>query len=507
MAKNSINTGASLRPQDKIKHVFVLMLENRSFDHMFANSGISGIVKATSANSNLYQGSPIAFNGNAPDQMKADPFHEFDDVVEQLCGTGTKYKSGKPYPARNQSGFADNYATAFKKTAPTRAEVATIMAGIDTPRQAPAMYQLAKQFALCDRWCSSLPGPTWPNRFFVHGASSAGLDHSPGLGSIVKWETWSGFKYPKGSVYDALGKKNCRFYQDASGPLSGRLPQVSALKGVSFFDVHDLTQFTKDLAGDYPYKYTFIEPAYGDVIGNSYRGGSSQHPMDGLEKGDQLVASVYKAIRNSPHWENSLLIVTYDEHGGFYDSVPPIAAQPPGDNPGQGLSKFGFDFSVYGVRVPAIVVSPWIKRGKIDPTLYDHSSVIKTLGKLFGFNALTDRDRLANDVLWLLQPTLRTDCPLTVGPAPGATAAALAGPKPKARPLAVAADAPVEDGTNLQAFLYLMRKAQQDSQIAVAPEVAAAMAAPMPETKGVAKSHLNSVMPSLLAERRARQSG
>lgn len=170
-----------------------------------------------------------------------------------------------------------------------------------------------------------------------------------------------------------------------------------------------------DLAAGYTARYTFIEPGYGNIVDGTYENGTSQHPMDGLAGGDQLAARVYNAIRNSPLWERSLLVILYDEHGGFYDSVKPGAAPPPNDGAAATLNANGFGFDVYGVRVPAIVVSPWVARGHVDHTVYDHSSVPATVERLFGLQPLTDRDRNANDLLSLITSTCRADCPPRIG--------------------------------------------------------------------------------------------
>ncbi|KUZ44869.1 alkaline phosphatase family protein [Burkholderia territorii] len=402
--------------QDRIRHVFVLMLENRSFDHLFALSGIAGITAASSGDSNAYDGTVHPFGGGAPDRMPTDPCHEFTDVLERLCGAGVPFVKGRPYPGIDNSGFVSNYATSHSEgTPPPAGSVGAVMQGADVRAQAPSLYALANAFVLCDRWHASMPGPTWPNRFFLHGASSAGLDHSPTREEMAGWDTLDGFHYPNGSIFAALGDDNWRIYQDQSGDPLGHVPQVASLKGVSFFDVDDLSHFEADLAAGYTARYTFIEPGYGDIVHGTYRNGSSQHPMDGLAGGDQLVARVYDAIRNSPVWASSLLVIVYDEHGGFYDSVRPGAAPPPNDGAAATLNASGFGFDVYGVRVPAIVVSPWVAAGHVDHTPYDHSSVVATLGRLFGLAPLTDRDRAANDLLSLVTTTCRTDCPTRIG--------------------------------------------------------------------------------------------
>jgi phospholipase C len=450
-------------PYVRFYNMFVLMLENHSFDNMFAMSGIPGIVAATTSNSNSYNGTSYPVKKGAPSSMPTDPGHEFQDVVEQLCGQGATFKSGSPYPPINNSGFAANYATTTTEgPVPAPGQIGAIMQCFDTPNQLPVMYQLATEFALCDHWFSSLPGPTWPNRFFVHGASSAGLDHSPSTGQIAKWESVSGFTYPKGSIYDALNraKLKWRLYNDMSGPITGAVPQVTSLKGIQITDTNALSKFASDLQGPYPYAYTFIEPNYGNVANNSYVGGTSQHPMDGVSGGEQIVKSVYEAIRNSPHWENSLLIITYDEHGGFYDSVQPGVALPPNDGSSSEYNQFGFDFTRYGVRVPAIVVSPLIPKGTVDHMVYDHASVLATLERNFSMPALTQRDAKANDVGHLMSLTTpRTDCPTVLNsPAPTTALAPMA--VAAAAPMTVAtANQPLPETGNLPGFLAATLKA------------------------------------------------
>jgi len=302
---------------------------------------------------------------------------------------------------------------------------------------------------------------------FVHAASSAGLDHSPTTAQIIEWESVHGFSFPHGSIYDALtaAKLRWRIYNDNTdaysddpkkGSAFGAVPQVSALKGVTVLDINSLTHFASDLQGPYPYQYTFIEPNYGDITGNTYAGGSSQHPMDDVFGGEGLIKAVYEAIRNSPLWDTSLLIVTYDEHGGFFDHVPPVAAPPPGDGSGSTYNESGFTFDLLGVRVPTIVVSPLIAAGTVDTSVYDHSSVPATMERLFGFAPLTARDTAANDVRHLFTLTsARTDCPTTLpGPVPSVAGA---------RPTPMDDDQPVSSGGNLPGFLAAARKAAYET--------------------------------------------
>ncbi len=414
-----------------ITNVFVLMLENHSFDHIFAMSGIPGITAATSANINNYNGQTYSVVGGAPASMSTDPGHEFADVAQQLFA--------------ENGGFAINYATSLSEDTgvPGKERIGDIMACFHTKTQLPVIYQLACEYALCDHWFSSLPGPTWPNRFFVHGGSSAGLDRSPRTMEEIEWEVLHGFAYEKGSIYQSLTQAGhkWRLYSDFYNRYrepgefkhGGWIPQVAALKGINILDVNPLDtshdsptwadQFAADLQKDYPYAYTFIEPNFGRSFfdkqapfsGPSYKAGSSQHPEDDCYGGECLIKAVYEAIRNSPLWESSLLVIVYDEHGGFYDHVPPPAAVPPGDSNVNKLTGLnGFDFGRYGVRVPAVIVSPLIAKGTVDKTIYDHTSILATLQSLFGMPSLTQRDHCANDLCHLFEKQILrddADCP------------------------------------------------------------------------------------------------
>lgn len=487
-----------------IRNIFVLMLENHSFDNMFAMSGIAGITAATTANSNSYAGNTYPVFKGAPTSMPTDPGHEFTDVVTQLAGQGASYPSGGPYPAINNSGFAANYATTTSEgPAPPASDIGLIMGAFDTPTQLPVIYQLATNFVLCDHWFSSLPGPTWPNRFFVHGASSNGLDHSPSTSEMAEWETVSGFTYPHGSIFDALKNSNIgfRLYNDnhnifsddpQNGSIGGAIAQVSSLKGIQITSVHSVSDFAADLSNDYTAQYTFIEPNYGDVISGSYAGGSSQHPMDDVYGGEGLIKYVYESIRNSPLWEQSLLIITYDEHGGFYDSVAPGATTPPNDGSSSSLNEYGFTFDVLGVRVPALVISPWVGNS-VDHTVYDHASVLATVEKLLGLAPLTDRDRNANDLTPLLQSTARTDCPTTLNdPAPPSVSAAKRVAAGRAR---FDADAPIPARGMVAGLLGIALK----SEVELAGDAPAARSAAIARFKqirtlGQADAYLKSVM-------------
>jgi len=402
----------------KVSHVFVLVLENRSFDHMLGFSGITGtdavsgqatkIEGLVGGEQNTFNGQTASVSKPALRSMAVDPGHEFADVLTQLCGPDATYTSGQPYPPINNSGYMASYAAACAQAKQER-DLSENLQCYD-PSQLPVLNSLAKEFAVCDHWHASVPGPTLPNRLFVHAASSNGLEHSPTDAEIVLNETVDGINFKNGNIFDRLSAKGRtrRFYAGDDFPL------VSALKGINLTDIRRYENFAKDLQETFDYDYIFIEPSYSPE--NDYKGSTSQHPLDDIALGEGFIKSTYEAIRNSPLWENSLLILTWDEHGGFFDHVVPPSAVAPGDTaPNSGQNRTGFTFEQYGPRVPAVIISPWIPKNTIDHRLYDHSSVPATLEALFNLEPLTERDRNANNVLPLLSLSLpRSDAPIAL---------------------------------------------------------------------------------------------
>jgi phospholipase C len=281
-----------------------------------------------------------------------------------------------------------------------------------TEDDVPVIISLAREFAVCDGWFSSMPGPTWPNRYFFHAASSAGLDDSPtGFDSGLS-ELLSGLVFDNGTLYDMLDSENIDwavYHGDA-------FPQVMSLAGMDLTTMatnfHNMDDFEEDLTDGSMANFVFIEPDYGDdITGNSYKCGNSQHPLDDITHGERLIKRVYEAIRGSDLWGQSMLIITYDEGGGFYDHLPPGRTVAPGDGVTEPVNNHhNFDFRQLGTRVPAVVCSPWIPRNVIDHREYDHASVPATVEQLWGLPSMTDRDRHAFDLSRLLTlPLPRTD--------------------------------------------------------------------------------------------------
>jgi phospholipase C len=376
--------------------------------------------------SNIFEGQDFSATPGADYAMPLDPPHEFcadpanayvAGVVQQLCGPAASYSPGGMYPAIVNSGFASSYA-AVASDQKIASGAGEIMKCYDTPNQLPVLNSLAREFAVCDNWFSSLPGPTWPNRFFAHAASSGGLDHSPSHAQLLEWDTVAGFQFSNGTIFDRLNASNIQWRIYAGDDT----PNVLSLHGINVNDYDDYAQFAGDIAQpDYPASYTFVEPSYGHIT-SDFKCGTSQHPLDDVTHGEMLIKHTYEAIRSSPVWSNSLLIITWDEHGGFFDHVPPPSAIAPGDTaPGAPNNQYEFTFEQYGVRVPAVVVSPLIPKNLIDHRLYDHSSIPATLEARFGMAPLTRRDGAANNLMPLVSlASPRTDAPATL-PVPAAS--------------------------------------------------------------------------------------
>ncbi|MDB5409028.1 MAG: Phospholipase [Rhodospirillales bacterium] len=402
---------------DEIEHVIVLMLENRSFDCMLGKLYPAGPSYAglTDKETNPFQRSdgivalPV-WSSSGMDPLTAttpdpDPGEVFVDMNEQLFGTGTPRSNTRP----SMTGFVAN----FMSQPPTE-QPADPMAVMHyfTPDQLPVLSTLAKAFGVCDQWHASAPCQTWPNRFFAH--SGTALGHVDNTDFPIP--------FPAPSIFGRLSDcdRSWRVYfHDV--PQSIMLSDVwcRALLHYRFFG-----QFLADAqCGALP-SYSFIEPRYfaDFTLGIP----NDQHPPHNVAVGEKLIADVYNAVRSSPNWKKSLLVITYDEHGGCYDHVPPPLAVSP-----DGLGPSGFPFDAYGVRVPAVIVSPYMPPGSIvrsapagtafgaPPYPFDHTSIIATLRKLFNLGSpLTRRDAVAPDLLGplsLLAPS--NDGPTSVSPA------------------------------------------------------------------------------------------
>jgi phospholipase C len=391
----------------QIDHVVVLMLENRSFDCMLGRlyPGDPNYRGLTLNESNVYGMTYGVWND--PNLTPAiacvpdpDPGELFADMNMQLFGQVERPADVAP----TMCGFAQSYGTLPAKEG--WRDAGAVMHYF-TPEQVPVISGLAKAFGVCDEWYAAAPCQTWPNRFFAHTGTSLGyVDNST---IPIPFEAPSLFRRLEDQ------NKSWRVYFHD-------MPQSILLKDVWSCALSHYRLFSQFLAdahtGTLP-SYSFIEPRYfTDLLRNLIP--NDEHPPHNVLYGEQLIAQVYNAVRNSPCWKRTLLIITYDEHGGCYDHVAPPDATPP-DNKMENPHKFQFD--AYGVRVPAVIISPYIPPGsKIRSTSakpFDHTSIIRTVRDNFSLGAaLTARDNVAPSLL----PALSLLAPNNDGPPSVATA-------------------------------------------------------------------------------------
>lgn len=329
--------------QSPIKSIVVLVMENRSFDHMLGwmkkaiNPRINGVTgdECNSVSTKTPKSQTICFTDDA-EFVDPDPGHSFEAVEQQVFGSGI---------IPSMSGFVEQALS----MSPNLSE--TVMKGF-SPEAVPVYAALVREFSVFDRWFSSIPGPTQPNRLFVYSATSHGST------SHVKKLLAQG--YPQKTVFDSLHENGIDFgiyFQTIPSTLFYR--NLRKLKYIFKFHQYDL-KFKRDARkGNLP-SLTVIEPRYFDLKGFP---ANDDHPSHDVADGQKLVKEVYETLRASPQWNETLLVITYDEHGGFYDHVetPYVNVPNPDGNTGPAPSFFKFDR--LGVRVPTIMVSPWIKKG------------------------------------------------------------------------------------------------------------------------------------------------
>jgi phospholipase C len=243
----------------------------------------------------------------------------------------------------------------------------------------PFYYALANDFAIGDRYFSSVQGPTFPNRFYLYAGTSFGhIDNDPpppgGYTQPTVFRSMTG-AHVSWKIYNPAGDGGYAgaFFADVRQHLENSAP---------------IDQFFADAkAGRLP-QVSFVDPG----------GSQSEHPPDNIQVGEAFSASIVEALLGSPNWHDSAMFLTYDEHGGFYDHVPPPAAPPPDDIPPSAGSG-PWTFNQYGVRVPLIVISPYTMGHDVSHTVYDHTSLLRFIEVRFGLPSLTNRDAQARPLL------------------------------------------------------------------------------------------------------------
>jgi phospholipase C len=387
---------------DPIRHVVVLMLENRAFDQMLgglqpelAQQGlrIDGIDASAPPRENFIQaGPPFQQLPLERAHIQAaltmpDPMHELTNVRLQL-GADNSY-------------FALDYVIRYPHSSQVERE---LVMRYFRPGMLGALHELARHFTVCDRWFASVPGPTWTNRFFVHSGTSIGRVLMPQ--GVFEPNL---HLYDQDTIYDRLNERR-RSWRVYYGDVPHSMLLVHQWQPKNAANYRSFDRFARDAraaADDFP-DYVFVEPQY---MGDDP---NDDHPPHDVMRGQRLIADVYNALRsNQALFDSTLLVVLYDEHGGFYDHVIPPAAEPPD------ALDYEYDFRRLGVRVPVLLVSPWVEHAAVHTT-FDHTSVLRYLIEKWGLGPLGNRTASANSIAAAIRTSglPRTDTPESISPTP-----------------------------------------------------------------------------------------
>jgi phospholipase C len=381
------------------------MMENRSFDHMLGGlKAIDPRIEGLTGNeTNLdTTGKPVTVKAQAAfqGQLDPDPDHHFPGVDLQIFDGNTA-----PNRVPTMGGFVKSYFTQREDVKHSR-----LIMNYFNPNRLLVLTTLAREFAVFNGWFSSIPGPTLCNRAFAHYGTSFGhVDMNIFYPNTV-------FK----SIYERLNDANKTakiYYFDVK---SSTMEVVNLLQHQDSFFGTFQEFISACQTGQLP-DYSFIEPNYSDHRSPTGAAllASDQHPDHDVREGERFIASVYQAIKdNPPLWESTALLITYDEHGGTYDHVPPPACTPDGfvAQPETTRTGMPFRFDRLGIRVPAVLVSPWIPKGTVVPgstvpggRVFEHASIPATATKLFlgAFENRSPREKQAETFLDLLTDQMR----------------------------------------------------------------------------------------------------
>lgn len=400
---------------DQLKHLVVLMMENRSFDHMLGslkavNPQIDGIPNGWNNLDDKNAAVPPQPQADFQGQLDPDPNHHFPAVDLQIFNGDT---SNPRQP--NMKGFVKSYYNQRRDTNHSH-----MIMYYFKQDDLPVLTTLALEFAVFNRWFASIPGPTICNRAFAHYGTSFGrVDMNPF--DIIE---------PVKSIYTRListtpARSAKVYYYDTT---SSTMEVVNLLQNQpQLFGTY--SDFLQDCQNNALPDYSFVEPNYSDHdTDEGEEIANDQHPDHDVLAGEYFIADVYMAIRKNPAlWPNTALLVLYDEHGGIFDHVPPPNCQPdqftaPANSTGTG---FEFKFDRLGVRVPAILISPWIPKGTVVDRVFDHASIPTTVSKFFNIEDVARSPREINADVFIepnngaVNPernllsldVMRTDCP------------------------------------------------------------------------------------------------
>ena len=378
--------GTDTMPQ--IEHVVVLMMENHSFDNFFGMLGRGDGFTLGAG------GLPTASNPY-PDGRVQHAFHM--PTTCQLAGSPSQEW------ASSHTAYDNGLMDGFVRAQPTAGASAGVAMGYWTGADLPFTYSLASVFPIADRWFCSVLGQTDPNRRYVIAGTSAGLTDDvgfpPSAGTLIPDLLL--LTTGNGTIFDLLTGQGISWtdYNESfpTGATAELYPLDDTLLMTGSQNKPMSSFFTDAAAGNLP-AFSFLDPDYST---------QSQENPQNIVVGEALLAQVVEAVGAGPGWSKTVLIITYDEHGGYYDHAPPPPALAPDSidpvvQPGEQQYE---GFRRYGIRVPGLIVSPYAKTGYVSHTVFDHTSVLAFVERKWNLPAMTLRDANANDLTDLLDLT------------------------------------------------------------------------------------------------------
>jgi phospholipase C len=443
----------------RFDHVVVAMFENRSFDNLFGylygpgeTPAFEGVVGRELSNPipsyapGAERGSVAVHPSPVMDSPDPDPGEEHPHTNTQLFGTvrpdGNRFarvaKMEPPFNAPpdptaepTMQGFVTDYIDSFRTgmgRLPQYEEYAQIMSS-HTPAQLPVLSTLAREFACFDHWFCEVPSQTFPNRSFFHAATSSGFVVNDPIANFPLHNDAE-------TIFERLAAagRSWRVYFDPF-QLVSVTGILHARRLEPFFATHfsPIDDFYRDAALGKLADYSFIEPSlipphsdmHPPVTGRLRKILFFLPRPSAIRGGEALLARIYEAVRSSAtnagsNWQNTLLLVTFDEHGGTYDHVPPPRVPPP--DPAAPAGQMGFRFDRSGIRIPTVAISAWVDPRTVVREEYRSTSVIRTLRERWALGPpLTDRDAVAADigpVLARSTPRPANECPTFDVPPP-----------------------------------------------------------------------------------------
>lgn len=393
--------GKRLAPLDDIKTIVIVMMENRSFDHVFGylslpqhggRKDVDGLVNLDT--------DPYFVNFYENEGYR--PFLIEDRLLPyDLPHTRAEIRTQLAF-ANNGTATMSGFVQAFADSKKTVLAQPPVM-GYQTPHSVFMSDFLARNYLICDRWFAPLPADTHPNRVMAFTGSAFVDDTKPRL------------LPDQNHVFEWLSKREIRWRVYHSGLPFFILFGVGGMVIEEHFrSIGDLASDLKGELADGAPQVIFIEPEYADSPIHLGFAPNCNHPPLPIGPGERLLRDIYTTLAGSPRWSDTMLIITYDEHGGFFDHVPPLrirSAIPPG-------APYAEPFETTGVRVPAMVVSPFVERGRCYSGSLDHTSILQMLAEKFagdrrgyseGVNERLDQGIESLSVV--LSPERRTDQP------------------------------------------------------------------------------------------------